>query len=314
LIHPFGKKTKAIRNVNEVRQKTVEELRQTLEFDDIRVNGSKKQDSAKEFNKAYDTKGGTSLKDKVTQKMAQQVAQVLSEEISKGILEVESYDQRIIIRLLDHSAFESGLDLLQQEFIPILNKIRKILKVISGKIVVEGHTDDIPIYNSRFRSNWELSAARAASVVRVLLENEVIRSTRVSLSSFADTRPLFPNDSRKNRRRNRRVEIILEQGGSPDYKNLDEFDLTKEIGAPGWVKKRTGTKSTQLDYKKAISDAKKNKVRAKNLKKLNYTNIITPEGDYNKAINQLDPTPTFKGFEDVFNSQLEKELKKNKDR
>jgi chemotaxis protein MotB len=92
-------------------------------------------------------------------------------------------------------------------------------------VVVAGHTDDVPISTSRFRSNWELSSARAVTVVHSLLGNPSVDATRVVVEGHADSQPLAPNDTPDNRAKNRRVELILirgedvERGGSLETGN-----------------------------------------------------------------------------------------------
>lgn len=90
---------------------------------------------------------------------------------------------------------------------------RKIIPMIQAtpyKITVQGHTDDLPISNSRFPSNWELSSARAGSVVRFFIQNGEVDPRRFSAVGCAHTKPLFENDSPENRAKNRRVSIIFE--------------------------------------------------------------------------------------------------------
>ena len=95
---------------------------------------------------------------------------------------------------------------------PILKKINEVLTQTDGLIAVAGHTDNIPISTSRYRSNWELSTSRATSVVHELLRYNTIPPERFVLEGYADTRPLAPNDSAENRATNRRVEIVVLKG------------------------------------------------------------------------------------------------------
>ena len=77
---------------------------------------------------------------------------------------------------------------------------------------IDGHTDNVPIYTERFRSNWELSAARAVSVAHEMMLATDIPSERFLIQGFADTQPVAANDTAANRAKNRRVEIVLQQG------------------------------------------------------------------------------------------------------
>ncbi|MFT4712626.1 MAG: chemotaxis protein MotB [Candidatus Azotimanducaceae bacterium] len=121
-----------------------------------------------------------------------------------------------------------------------LRDIALTLSVYDGEIIVEGHTDDTPISTDRFPSNWELSAARAAAVVR-LLENAGISSIRLNATGFSDTRPLVSNATPEGREKNRRVVFRLKRtslnsaalAAANDAKNLDEVKRAPaEVDAP----------------------------------------------------------------------------------
>lgn len=219
--------------LNQIRQMTINEMMQTLDFDETRSDGEKKQKD--EFDGSSESKNDNDAREnsrdssanKQAEQTAQDIAKALAKEIVAGILEIEASDQKVVIRILEQGSFDSGEDILRSAFIPVLHKIRTIVRAIPGKVTIAGHTDDIPIYTNRFRSNWELSAARAISVAHELLdntqkENQGVNKNRVTVSGFADTRPLFKNDSDEHRRQNRRVEIILEQGDNPIYSNLNK--------------------------------------------------------------------------------------------
>ena len=143
---------------------------------------------------------------------ARLISNALGREIKAGSVDVEIEDKKIIIRVREKASFGSGSTDLKRAFKPLLGKVAKILQGSEGKIRVAGHTDDLPIYTDRFRSNWELSSARAVSVVHQMMLASKIPAKRFLIEGYADTRPLVPNNSAKNRARNRRVEIILQQG------------------------------------------------------------------------------------------------------
>jgi len=94
----------------------------------------------------------------------------------------------------------------------VIDRISDAVVRAPGRVVVAGHTDDVPIYTSKFRSNWELSSARAVTVVHALLMNPGVSQERVLVEGHADSNPLVPNDSPENRSKNRRVELILVRG------------------------------------------------------------------------------------------------------
>ena len=142
---------------------------------------------------------------------AEEIAEKMQDEISKDMVEIETQGRRIVIRIQEKGAFSSGSATLQDEFIPVLDKLIDMLESIEGHVAVEGHSDDVPIKTFMFPSNWDLSVARALEVAHGLFDDGYIKQDRFSVAGFADTRPLVPNDTPENRRKNRRVEIILQE-------------------------------------------------------------------------------------------------------
>lgn len=138
----------------------------------------------------------------------QMEALILSEEL-QDIVEFEVLEGGILLRLGQEVLFDLGKASIKPEAKPILSTLSKVLKENLKEIQVEGHTDDIPIHTRRFPSNWELSAARALSVVRYFFEYEGIPEKHLIAVGRGEHRPLVPNDSPENRRKNRRVEIMI---------------------------------------------------------------------------------------------------------
>lgn len=139
------------------------------------------------------------------------IAEKLKKEITEGKLEVETKNNSIIICIREEDSFCSCSAKLDKSFVPVINKIRDAIKSIDGTIRGAGHTDDNPISSSRFRSNWELSIARALSVDHALMEQGHIPESRFEIIGYGDTRPIAPNTSDENRAKNRRVVITIEQ-------------------------------------------------------------------------------------------------------
>lgn len=133
----------------------------------------------------------------------------LADEIDSGLIEVENQLNRIVIRIEEQGTFSSGDARLNPSFRPILAKVHDVLLDTDGLIAVAGHTDDRPINTPRFKSNWELSTARATSVVHALLAMDMLSPQRFVLEGYADTKPLVPNNSADNRAKNRRVELLI---------------------------------------------------------------------------------------------------------
>lgn len=116
----------------------------------------------------------------------------------------------VSFRISSEILFASGEASLSAPGLAVLGRLAPVLaSVARHRIVVEGHTDNVPIQTERFPSNWELSTGRAASVVRYL-QGQGIDPARMRATGFADTRPLAPNDTPQGRARNRHVEVILE--------------------------------------------------------------------------------------------------------
>jgi chemotaxis protein MotB len=140
------------------------------------------------------------------------IAAALSEQIDAGMLEVETEGRKITIRVKESGSFRSGSATLSSGFEPTLVVLRDIIINTPGSVSVEGHTDSIPIKTREFRSNWALSSARAVSVAHGLFDGGQLLPERFSVKGYAESRPLFANDSSANRAKNRRVEIVITQG------------------------------------------------------------------------------------------------------
>lgn len=115
----------------------------------------------------------------------------------------------LVMRLSDYTLFDLGVADINPEALPLLNKIGEIIAKTSYQVRIEGHTDNLPIHNAKFPSNWELSTTRAVNVLRYLRKIHEIPANRLSAVGFGEYRPLAPNDSDAQRAQNRRVEIIF---------------------------------------------------------------------------------------------------------
>jgi len=133
----------------------------------------------------------------------------LAQEIDSDVLEVLVSEDGVMIRVRESDAFPSGSAELQAGFIPVLNKLQEMLIDNEARIVVAGHTDNLPINTKAYPSNWILSAARSASVVHYLAKSNIADPDRIEIRAYADTQPVAPNDSAENRAKNRRIEINL---------------------------------------------------------------------------------------------------------
>lgn len=147
--------------------------------------------------------------------VAAELRRVMAQELATELVDVIERDRVVVIRFRDHAAFTAGQRELSPSILPTLNNIVGVLSRTAGRIRIEGHTDNVPISTELFRSNWDLSAARAASVVHQLLQAGIIAADRISAEGFADSRPLDDNATLAGRARNRRVEISIEVPPAP---------------------------------------------------------------------------------------------------
>jgi len=196
--------------INEIRQQTTDVDQKNLDIND----GQKDNDSIDVNDAVLEA-----VAEKLKQEMeldAEALREALKEEIEAGLVSVETEDSKIIVRIQEKGSFSSGSASLDTGFIAVMDRISAAVAKSPGNVIVAGHTDNIPISTARFRSNWELSSARAVTVVHGLLRNPDIDPGRVMVEGHADSRPLVPNDSSANRAINRRVELILERGQDKD--------------------------------------------------------------------------------------------------
>jgi chemotaxis protein MotB len=142
----------------------------------------------------------------------EKIRDVLEDEISQNLVDIEAGFRSIVIRIRERGSFDSGSAVINPDFIPVMAQLREILGNVDGRIAVEGHTDNVPISTPLIPSNWHLSSQRALSVASELLLDDTIPDARMMVIGYADTRPHEPNDTPDGRAHNRRVEIIIRQG------------------------------------------------------------------------------------------------------
>ncbi len=202
--------------IESVKQITTDEEKQALDFDtSTEVPDEESETEGKEEGgeKELESMELENAPSEETEKVAKEIAQNLSDELISGQIELEATGSIVIIRIRERGSFPSGSAKLRPQIKPALAKIRDIIKQTKGEIRVAGHTDDRPIKTPMYPSNWELSGARAASVLRELISTKEFDENRFSIYGLAYTRPLAPNTSAINRSRNRRVEVMIVQGG-----------------------------------------------------------------------------------------------------
>jgi chemotaxis protein MotB len=105
--------------------------------------------------------------------------------------------------------FDSGKDILKPQAMEIIDKVSEIIKETPKKILVEGHTDNVPISTFKFPSNWELSTTRAVNVVKYMIDKNGIAAARLSAAGYSDQHPISENTSEEGRKNNRRVDMVI---------------------------------------------------------------------------------------------------------
>jgi chemotaxis protein MotB len=136
----------------------------------------------------------------------------LKQEIKQGEVQITQLKDKLTVNMVEKILFDSGSAVIKKNGTRVLDRVAEILKGLSGQqIKVEGHTDNVPIgpgLAEKFPTNWELSTARATTVVRYL-QGRGVSPTVLSAEGYADYRPVSPNDTDEGKAKNRRIEIVL---------------------------------------------------------------------------------------------------------
>lgn len=129
-------------------------------------------------------------------------------------------DRGVVLVLQEQALYESGRAEIIDEAEPFLGKVGTLLSTIPNIVKVEGHTDNRPISTSQFPSNWELSGARASSVIRFLISDQDLEARRFLAVGYGDTRPVAPNNTADNLQQNRRVVLVI---SDPSYSDNEVY-------------------------------------------------------------------------------------------
>lgn len=177
----------------------------------------------------------------------------LEKEVKDGKIEVmtdkDGDTKRLVIRIQESGSFASGSAIVKRSFQPVIDKISALLGVVKGKITVSGHTDSVPINSARYRSNWELSTARAVSVLHKLERSSKLPPGEFTIHGHGETQPIDTNETKEGRAKNRRVEIAIERkitGDEPSFRKVSTEKLAEPV-------KKEGIWKT---YSSAVQEAK----------------------------------------------------------
>lgn len=152
--------------------------------------------------------------------LMEDVEKYLNDQKLNNVISTNRTERGVILVLQESVLFDSGEAEVLDTAKPFLSKIGGLLTTNPNSVKVEGHTDSKPISSYRFPSNWELSGARASSVVRFLVDEYEFDMSRFSIAGYGETRPIEPNDSSQNMKKNRRVEIVI----LDEYKDIEKED------------------------------------------------------------------------------------------
>ncbi|KZC99485.1 cell envelope biogenesis protein OmpA [Thalassospira sp. MCCC 1A02898] len=153
----------------------------------------------------------TDTKEQKAEALEETLSSVLDNMGLQDQVGLERIDGEVVMRFPNELAFPSGSSGMTDEFAAILNRVAPVINQTEGEIKVAGHTDNVPVSaSSPYISNWDLSAARATSVLHFLINQNGTDPGRMVIQGYGDSRPLATNDTPEGRATNRRVEITIE--------------------------------------------------------------------------------------------------------
>ena len=220
--------------LNIIRQDTIDNLRDSLEVLCQDTTLMQEEAEGESGLQSRQVQVSNAEAQRQVDEQAERIAEALADVIADGLLDIETINQTIIIRVREQS-FGAGTDFVADEYLPILDRVRDLLVTVPGSLSIEGHTDDVPISTARFRSNWLLSSARALSVAEYLWAAPEMNESRFTIVGHGSTKPITSNETPEGRATNRRVEIIVRQD-NPDFEGEvtpeDEQGENVDIGDP----------------------------------------------------------------------------------
>ena len=198
-----GSKGKSGRGLGGVSQETIEVANKIYDLTRSGVT-----DVTMKREPGWEAKG----REVTTMSSVEEIKSALSEEIADGIAEVEKQGDSVLIRLTKADSFVSGEATLSKNFESTLLRVGTALEDTIGIIRVEGHTDNQMVgFSDRYKSNFDLSAARAAAVADYLMASTQLQTGRMTITGLADTKPMAENTTPEGRAKNRRIELYLDE-------------------------------------------------------------------------------------------------------
>lgn len=178
------------------------------------------KDKEEEHDKEKTEEGTTELLN--LQELQERINNYINENNLTASLATQLSEEGLMITIKNDISFDSGSAVVKQDGREVAREISNLLYTDPPhQVVISGHTDDVPMNNGEFGSNWELSVMRAVNFMNLVLENEDLDPTTFSAKGFGEYKPLVPNDSTENRAKNRRVEVLI----------LPNYDIAGQIEA-----------------------------------------------------------------------------------
>lgn len=150
------------------------------------------------------------------QEMYDRVVSYIGDNELEAKVTVSANRRGVFVDIKEAILFEPGKAELKETGIQVLKQLENLVNDFDNELVIEGHTDDVPMKSRQYPSNWELSTARSLTVVRYLTDVEHVNPKRLSAVGYSEYRPIVPNDSAENRSANRRVNILIIINGEGD--------------------------------------------------------------------------------------------------
>ena len=138
-----------------------------------------------------------------------QLRKVLAPEIRQKVVDITGTREGLVVSLREIGFYVSGSATLRASSQGAIDRLAAILKARPESLRIEGHTDNVPIHNGRFQSNWELSTARASELIKLFITRYDFAPRRLSAAGYAEFHPVAPNTTPDSRARNRRVDIVI---------------------------------------------------------------------------------------------------------
>lgn len=163
-----------------------------------------------------------SLQNPEVKEVAENIQNYLNESGLSNSVSLKAQDRGLVISLKDTILFDTGKAVIINDSRDKIIKIGKMLNEMNSYIRVEGHTDNLSIKNSEFKSNWDLSVMRATNVVQLLIDSAGIAPNKLSAVGYGEFRPIADNSSPDGKSKNRRVDIVLVDSKFDDVENVGE--------------------------------------------------------------------------------------------